>query len=139
MIITCSSDRGLCGAIHSSVSKQTRRLAREGSDIQIAVLGDKAKPQIAREQRKQIKISINQLGKSQPTIADAVSIHNFLKSKLPGYIDRNTLIVYNSFKSVIAYETKIMDSVLSNLALRNAGVSILSSKSFKIRACTRRF
>ncbi|KAF9416772.1 atp3 gamma subunit of the F1 sector of mitochondrial F1F0 ATP synthase, partial [Podila epigama] len=44
--IVSSSDRGLCGGIHSSVAKATRKLMAEDSvQSKIIVLGDKAKGQ----------------------------------------------------------------------------------------------
>ena len=45
----------------------------------IVVLGDKAKPQIAREARKQIAMSFNQLGKTPPSFSDAISVMQFLE------------------------------------------------------------
>ncbi|KAF9023571.1 atp3 gamma subunit of the F1 sector of mitochondrial F1F0 ATP synthase, partial [Haplosporangium bisporale] len=45
--IVSSSDRGLCGGIHSSVAKATRKLMiADGFSSQVIVLGDKAKNQM---------------------------------------------------------------------------------------------
>ncbi|KAF9967880.1 atp3 gamma subunit of the F1 sector of mitochondrial F1F0 ATP synthase [Mortierella alpina] len=49
--IVSSSDRGLCGGIHSSVAKATRRLiaaSPAGTPTSVIVLGDKAKNQMSR-------------------------------------------------------------------------------------------
>ena len=112
LIIACSSDRGLCGAIHSSVSKFTKRLVEEavptGKTSQIVVLGDKSKPQIARSCRKNIIMSFNQVGKDIPTFTDALGIVQLISShnnnNLPSD-EPDIKVVYNAFRSVIAYET----------------------------------
>lgn len=118
LLLACSSDRGLCGAIHSSVSKFTRKLVEEatakGQTSQIVVLGDKSKPQIARTCRKNIIMSFNQVGKDIPTLTDAIGIvqivlnnqaSNAIKNAAGEIVQPETRVIYNSFKSVIAYET----------------------------------
>ena len=116
LLLACSSDRGLCGAIHSSVSKLTKKLVDEatlnGQTSQIVVLGDKSKPQIARTHRKNIIMSFNQVGKDIPTFTDAIGIVQLvLKQQQEGaatiddVIQPDVKVIYNVFKSVIAYET----------------------------------
>lgn len=113
-MIACSSDRGLCGAIHSSVSKFIRKLVEEsskkGQTSQIIVLGDKSKPQLARSNRKNIIMSFNQVGKNIPTFTDAIGIAQvILNQQGPAGSDESAQpdikVVYNAFTSVIAYET----------------------------------
>ncbi|RIA84544.1 ATP synthase F1, gamma subunit [Glomus cerebriforme] len=104
LIITVSSDRGLCGGIHSSVSKRSRKLIQENPNSQLIVLGDKAKAQLSRTTRENIKLSFNQIGKAVPTYNEASSIADtILKEKIE--FDQ-AVIVYNYFKSVISYEAK---------------------------------
>lgn len=102
LFITSSSDRGLCGGIHSSVSKFTRRAVEQKPDAQIVVLGDKAKAQLSRALRKNIAITFNQIGKDVPTFAEACSVVDIIKAE--GIEFDKAEIVYNQFKSVIAYE-----------------------------------
>ena len=114
LLIACSSDRGLCGAIHSSVSKFTKKLVEEAAaknqTSQIVVLGDKAKPQIARTCRKNIIMSFNQVGKDIPTFTDAIGIAQLVLNQqaataTPESVQPEIKVIYNAFKSVIAYET----------------------------------
>ncbi|CAJ0834321.1 1860_t:CDS:2 [Entrophospora sp. SA101] len=124
LVVTVSSDRGLCGGIHSSVSKASRKLIDENSSSQLVVLGDKAKAQLARTVRDNIKLSFNQIGKAVPTYAEACAIADtVLKEKVE--FDQ-AVIVYNHFRSVIAYEAETIpayseatfvksDDVLENL------------------------
>lgn len=104
MLLTCSSDRGLCGAIHSSVSKLTRHIVRSDPNASsVAVLGDKAKPQIARDARKAIVITFGGVGKNIPVMQDAITIlETIRKAELK---PENLSIIYNTFESVIAYKS----------------------------------
>lgn len=103
LVLACSSDRGLCGAIHSSVAKLARFMARQQpSTVSIAVLGDKAKPQVARDARKNIAVSFAGVGRTIPTMLDAVSILETVRAA--GLQKDTTSIIYNRFLSVIAYQ-----------------------------------
>jgi F-type H+-transporting ATPase subunit gamma len=106
-VLVCSSDRGLCGAIHSSVAKVARQLAREKpNQTSIVVLGDKAKPQVARDARKNIALSFNQVGKAIPTFLDALVILQNVQAAKLDYA--NMGLIYNRFISVIAYEPTLI-------------------------------
>lgn len=113
MLIACSSDRGLCGAIHSSVSKFIKKQVQEAPEAKVVILGDKAKPQIARGARKSIVMSFNQIGKDIPTFTDALDVAQLLlKSSNEDAAAKSLIsqsndiqVVYNAFRSVIAYET----------------------------------
>ena len=51
LVIALSSDRGLCGGIHSSVSKAVKAYIAEQSDntnVRLAIVGDKARLQLQR-------------------------------------------------------------------------------------------
>lgn len=84
LYIVCSSDKGLCGGIHSSVSKRAKaEFGKHGGAAasadstegpSIVVLGDKAKAQLSRTLGKNIAVSFNQVGKDVPTFAEASAI-----------------------------------------------------------------
>lgn len=125
LLVAVSSDRGLCGAIHSSISKLVKRTVQEvtsgSSEIipSILVLGDKAKPQIAREARRFIYANFNQLGKAIPVFLDASNIVDTLNKDL-SLTSSFVRIFYNHFKSVIAYENREINTVTSEL-VQNLG------------------
>ncbi|KAG0202921.1 atp3 gamma subunit of the F1 sector of mitochondrial F1F0 ATP synthase, partial [Mortierella sp. GBA30] len=103
--IVSSSDRGLCGGIHSSVAKATRRLIAEETGqaaTGVIVLGDKSKNQMSRTNREDIQLSFNQIGKAIPTFAEASAAADTILQS--GIKFDNATIVYNEFKSAIAYE-----------------------------------
>lgn len=108
LVLACSSDRGLCGAIHSSVSKLCRRLAaQDRSNTQIVVLGDKAKPQISRDSRRNIVMNFNQVGKNIPTFLDALAIWQEIRAN--GNLKyEQVALVYNRFVSAISFDTVLV-------------------------------
>jgi len=112
--IVVSSDRGLCGGIHSSVSKMTKRTlnpdgAETGPDAEIPViiLGDKPKQQLGRAMPNNVRLSFNQIGRNVPTFADACAIADQIEELDLKY--DNVKIIYNRFVSSISYEASIME------------------------------
>ncbi|KAF9258041.1 ATP synthase F1 gamma [Marasmius fiardii PR-910] len=132
LFIVISSDKGLCGGIHSSVSKATRRALNnqaetplEGSNVDpsspVMVVGDKSKAQLSRAQPKNLKMTFNQIGRDIPTFADAAGVADLIiKSDVE--FD-SVVLVYNSFVSALSYEPKAME-------IKSAG-GLKESVSFK--------
>jgi F-type H+-transporting ATPase subunit gamma len=73
LYLAVSSDGGLCGGIHTSISRQAKKeiAAQPGP---LAVIGDKPKAQLSRAMAKNIKVSFNSVGKDVPTFAEASAI-----------------------------------------------------------------
>lgn len=117
LYIASSSDRGLCGGIHSSISKATRRAVAESPESTLVILGDKPKAQLSRVLRKNIAITFNQIGKNIPTFEEASSIVDVINAQGVEYDTAN--IVYNKFKSVIAYEAETIP-VYSEATFKNS-------------------
>ncbi|TPX41834.1 hypothetical protein SeMB42_g04720 [Synchytrium endobioticum] len=102
LAVAVSSDRGLCGGIHSSVSKAVKRYTRDHPDTAIVVLGDKARAQILREAREQMVLSFSAVGKAFPTWTESCMIADEI---LKGAFDADvTQVFYNKWKSVIAFD-----------------------------------
>ncbi|KAJ3387617.1 atp3 gamma subunit of the F1 sector of mitochondrial F1F0 ATP synthase [Entophlyctis sp. JEL0112] len=114
---TISSDRGLCGGIHSSIAKAVKRDAAQSPSSAIAVIGQKARTQIQRDFRQNIFVHFDQVTKVHPVWLEAALIAdeviNARAAAAPaasssedaakaGALDGK--IYYNRFKSVIAYE-----------------------------------
>ncbi|KAG2213965.1 hypothetical protein INT47_001235 [Mucor saturninus] len=106
LLVASSSDRGLCGGIHSSVSKATRRAIVEMPEAELVILGDKAKAQLSRAVRKNIAITFNQIGKDMPSFEEAASVVDTIKANGIEFDTAN--IVYNKFISVVSYEADII-------------------------------
>merc|ERR1712058_142166 len=70
-LIVASSDKGLCGGIHSGLSKRVRKLLADKPDADIVVLGEKCKAQLSRSSSKNIVMSFSAVGKNIPTFAES--------------------------------------------------------------------
>jgi F-type H+-transporting ATPase subunit gamma len=125
LFLVISSDKGLCGGIHSSVAKFTRRAIASGnlgatSDSPIMVVGDKSKGQLARSLSQNIVMSFNQIGRDIPTFADAAAVADLVKNSGVEY--DSVVIVYNKFVSVLSYEPAVVE-IRSESATTGACVS----------------
>ena len=67
------------------------------------ILGQKAKSQITREYKNNTKITFDGVAKNNPTWAEAAAIADEILGAKLGYDSGK--IFYNSFKSVIAFDT----------------------------------
>ena len=114
LFVVISSDKGLCGGIHSSVSKATRRALKsdkiadnldafevEGTSP-VMVIGDKSKAQLSRHVPKNIVMSFNQIGRDIPTFADAAGVADLIVKSGVQY--DSIVLVYNRFVSSLSYE-----------------------------------
>ncbi|XP_071550081.1 ATP synthase subunit gamma, mitochondrial isoform X2 [Panulirus ornatus] len=104
LIIACSSDRGLCGAIHSSICKHIKaELAEDASNAAILCIGDKSRAQLARLLAKNIIGQVGEVGRKPATFEDAARIATFILNS--GYDFGSGKIIYNKFKTVVSYNT----------------------------------
>ncbi len=102
LIVVASSDKGLCGGIHSGLSKWVRRALIEKPNADIVVLGEKCKAQLGRSSGKNIVLSFSGVGKDVPTFADAQAIADQIVLLPTDYADIQ--IVYNKFINATSYE-----------------------------------
>jgi len=123
LFIVISSDKGLCGGIHSSVSKATRRAFNNAADSPLAgasvndatvdtsspimIIGDKSKAQISRALPSNIQLTFNQIGRDIPTFADAAGVADLITQSGVKY--DSVVIVYNKFLNNISYEAAAVE------------------------------
>jgi F-type H+-transporting ATPase subunit gamma len=99
LIIALTSDRGLCGAIHTSIVKAVKVMLnekKEGLDTKIVCVGDKSKSMLQRAYAGSILFSVNDVGKKNITFLDASSIANEILAS--NYEFDSGEILYNRFK-----------------------------------------
>ncbi|KAG8623702.1 hypothetical protein KVT40_008678 [Elsinoe batatas] len=106
--IICSSDKGLCGGIHSGLSRYTRRALAENPNIDLAILGEKCKAQLGRSNGKNMVLSFAGVGKDVPTFADAQAIADQITLLSGDY--GSIKILYNKFLNAQAYEPTIIEA-----------------------------
>jgi F-type H+-transporting ATPase subunit gamma len=108
LIIVCSSDKGLCGGIHSSLSRFIRKLMAEKPNHDLVILGEKSKSQLSRTNAQDIVLSFAGVGKDVPTFADAQAIADQVVLLPTAYADIK--IVYNKFINAQSYEATIIEA-----------------------------
>lgn len=102
LIVVASSDKGLCGGIHSGLSKAVRRMLVKTPDADIVVLGEKCKAQLGRSNGKNIVLSFSGVGKAIPTFADAQAVADQISLLPTDYA--SIQIVYNKFVNATSFE-----------------------------------
>jgi len=106
LVVMITSDRGLCGAVHSNVARQVKADMRDKPaerNIKLICVGDKSKALMQRFFPQNILLSLNEIGRKPPTFEDAATLAlAILKS---GYKFDQGEIIYNRFKTVVSYNT----------------------------------
>lgn len=117
LIVVASSDKGLCGGIHSGLSKATRRMLEKKPNADVIVIGEKSKGQLSRSSGKNIVLSFAGIGRDIPTFADAQAIADQI-SLLPTEYD-DVQILYNKFINAQSYEPTAIEA-FSEEAFQNS-------------------
>ncbi|MQL88225.1 hypothetical protein Taro_020792 [Colocasia esculenta] len=104
VIVTISSDKGLCGGINSTSVKVSKALYKLTSgpekETKYVVLGEKGKVQLVRDSKKHIELSIAEIQKN-PLNYTQVSV---LADEILKNVEFDALrIVYNKFHSVVSF------------------------------------
>ncbi|CAL3963967.1 unnamed protein product [Diplocarpon coronariae] len=102
LLVVASSDKGLCGGIHSGLSKKVRRILAEKPDADIVVLGEKCKAQLSRSNSKNIVLSFAGVGKNIPTFTESQAIADQISLLPTDYA--SVQIIYNKFVNATSYE-----------------------------------
>lgn len=122
LIVVASSDKGLCGGIHSGLSKAARRMLQDNPDADVVVLGEKSKAQLSRSNGKNLVLSFAGVGKDVPTFADAQAIADQICLLPTDYKDIQ--ILYNKFINAQSYEPTPIEA-FSEEAIKNSRKSPL--------------
>ncbi|PVU88853.1 hypothetical protein BB561_005674 [Smittium simulii] len=109
ILIVSSSDKGLCGGIHSSVSRFTRNLLREHPESKIVIIGDKSKAQLSRIASNNIYLNFNQIGQLIPSYEESCGIASSILEDPDLNFDVAD-IIFNKFVSPISYESNVLKS-----------------------------
>jgi len=102
LYVAVSSDRGLCGALHSSIGREVRdEIAGlpQGADAKVITIGEKAKAVLAISNPSNMAMEMKEYGRLPPTFADASAIADQIMKS--GVEFDKCVIVYNWFKSAM--------------------------------------
>eukprot|EP00064_Thunnus_orientalis_P012886 superscaffoldBa00002028_g12922 len=107
LIVGVTSDRGLCGAIHSGVAKAIKSeiasLTDAGKEVMVVNVGDKLRGLLHRTHGKHIMLNCKEVGRKPPSFGDASIIATELLNS--GYEFDQGSVYFNRFRSVISYKT----------------------------------
>ncbi|XP_075900280.1 ATP synthase F(1) complex subunit gamma, mitochondrial isoform X2 [Nelusetta ayraudi] len=121
LIIGVTSDRGLCGAIHSGVAKSIKNeianLTSAGKEVMVVNVGDKLRGLLHRTHGQHIILNCKEIGRKPPSFGDASIVATELLNS--GYEFDQGSVVYNSFRSVISYKAD-RKPLFSNDTVANA-------------------
>jgi len=102
LIFVCSSDRGLCGALHTNMSRAAKEIREEkGADGKYIVIGEKARVSLrSMGELEHVVASVADVGRNEPTFADCAAIAQVaLENEWNGGV-----IMYNFHKSAMTQE-----------------------------------
>lgn len=107
LLVICSSDKGLCGGIHSGLTRAVRRLMNEKpADYELVILGEKCKAQLSRGNAKDIALTFSNIGKGIPSFADAQAVADQISLLPTDYAE--VKIMYNKFVNAQSYEATVI-------------------------------
>merc|ERR1719400_456009 len=107
LYVALTSDRGLCGAVHSNICKTIRNELNEKASLDnvgIICVGDKSRAQLGRLFGKNILAVGSEIGRLPPQFGDASKIASAILNS--GFEFDKGHLLYNEFKTVVSYNTK---------------------------------
>ncbi|EDO46931.1 predicted protein [Nematostella vectensis] len=126
LIVVLSSDRGLCGGIHSGLAKAVKAsiAGNPSRNVGIVSFGDKTKQILSRTLGKNMLMSFMDVGKKPPLFCEATFLAQEI---LDAGFDFNTGdMFYNVFRSVVSFRASTK-SIYSFDNLNNAASDSMSS------------
>merc|ERR1719288_459594 len=107
LYVALTSDRGLCGGVHSSICKTIRNELLEKPNLDnvgIICVGDKSRAQLGRLFSKNIICVGSEIGRLPPQFGDAAKIASMIMTC--GFEFNVGKAYYNKFRSVVSYKTQ---------------------------------
>ncbi|AWO98272.1 ATP synthase subunit gamma isoform 2 [Scophthalmus maximus] len=121
LLIGVTSDRGLCGAVHSGVAKAIKSdialMTKAGKEVMVINVGDKLRGILHRTHGQHILMNFKEIGRKPPTFGDASIIASEMINC--GYEYDQGSVIYNRFRSVISYKAE-RKPVFSNDTITNS-------------------
>lgn len=126
LYVACSSDRGLCGAIHSTICKHIKaELADDSSNAAILCVGDKSRAQLSRTLAKNIIAQVGEVGRKPATFGDAGKIATFILNS--GIDFGSGKFIYNKFRTVVSYDLTVIPFYTSTAIAAGEKIDVYDS------------
>merc|ERR1711935_512501 len=106
LYVALTSDRGLCGAVHSNICKNIRNELQTKDNLDnvgIICVGDKSRAQLSRLFAKNILSVGSEIGRLPPQFGDASKIASAILNA--GFEYDAGKMLFNRYKSVVSYQT----------------------------------
>jgi len=126
--LAMTSDRGLAGAVHSSIGKQIRAELAEKNDlsnVRIVCVGDKSRAFFQRWNRDQIMLVGSEIGRLPPQFGDASKVANAILNS--GFEFDSGKMFYNKYNSVVSYTTTIIPLFSQDTVSNAAKINVYDS------------
>ncbi|XP_046977328.1 ATP synthase subunit gamma, mitochondrial-like [Vanessa cardui] len=108
--VAVTSDRGLCGGVHTGVARRIRRsLTTRSADAvanRLVCVGDKSRAMLRRQYSENMLINVKDIGRIAPVFKDASTIAAAIVQS--GYMYDIGEIYYNKYFSPVKYEMTII-------------------------------
>merc|ERR1719369_1963271 len=104
LIIAISSDRGLCGGIHSGINKYIKNyMAATPANVEtkMFLVGDKCTSVVKRTSADSIEAQVKEYGRKPPPFDDASAVANTILEC--GFEFDKGVLLYNKFRTVVSY------------------------------------
>ncbi|SCU93843.1 LAME_0F05182g1_1 [Lachancea meyersii CBS 8951] len=105
LIVAVTSDKGLCGSIHSQLAKAVRREVTKTPQADIVCIGDKVKAQLLRTHGDRLRLAFSGVGKEAPTFEESALIANQILQLGKQY--SKIQVIYNNPVSSISFEPSV--------------------------------
>ncbi|CAH0716692.1 unnamed protein product, partial [Brenthis ino] len=110
LYVAVTSDRGLCGGVHTGVSRRIRRnMTARNADAtahKLVCIGDKSRAMLRRFYSENMLMNVKDIGRIAPVFMDASTIAAAIVQS--GYLYEKGEIYYNKYFSPIKYELTIL-------------------------------
>nr|SVE86951.1 EOG090X0BEK [Daphnia similis] len=117
LIIAISSDRGLCGAVHSSIGRIVKTDIAANPNTKVVIVGDKVRNILQRLYAKNIAMVVTEVGRKPAVFGDAALIAQSIINS--GIEFSKGKILFNAFRTVVSFRTTEMPLYSQN-AVANA-------------------
>lgn len=136
VFIAMTSDRGLCGGVHSNVCRaiKAKMNAKEsGVETKLILIGDKARNILQRLYGKDIILAFSNIGKAPPNFNDA----SFLAEQISnsGYKFDSASLFFNKFRNVVSYNTSNMTLYTEEVVAASPKLSEYDSVDEEVLKC----
>lgn len=117
LYLAITSDGGLCGGIHSSITRYIKK-AQAASPGALSIVGEKPKAQLSRAMPKALNITFSGVGKDVPTFAEASAIADEIM-KLDSEFDEVCRLSACRYKLKLTHRSESFPTNTSLLSLTN--------------------